>query len=518
MFKSFVCFVVLGSLACLPGCGGGGGSNPAVSLPSSGNYSYVLKAQGATGSPSYGISLVHPSMSGVEFKVEPVTSITDVKVISSGTVDAATGTVSNILPHSLIYIAGGNVRLLPLVANGISPLTQVKKSGSTTACKFVAEGNDYANPEKSRFVVSTAGTDGVCGTADDGYGEVTLDLLTGVHFTSGAGYGTIGLLRDTGTLAPRAWVTENSILDWTSSSWLLRLNSDPFLTRVVAQIPNSVLAEYNNQLTVVSYNGTPTETKLNATTTAGSGWQLIGFDSSNFYVYRNSGTTTASTWSVLKITRTNPVATQISSGTGLIQTASMGANLLYMTVFGATSNSLLTINKTTAALQTFENTATSAMSTVLTSNSGVHQLWRVSGMNGTPSYTINMIDEVGISHYSATGGFPLSMPVATTANLNLSENRSQFVFSTGYGSRAFGDASLVAYDAATKSAKILGQLPGTADFGANSVYASLSGSSSNFLTGFAASIMSGSLQSAGAKVFSVDLSIAGSLKYATTVQ
>lgn len=526
MKKKLKCLAIIGSLTvCLTGCGGGsGGGSTAISPPSSGIYGYTLKAQGSTGAPTFGISLVHPSAPGVEFKIEPATSaISDVKVVSSGTVNATTGTVSNILPHSLLYIEGGDVRRLPLVANGAAPLTQVKKSGSTTACKFVVDGNDYATPDNSRFIVSTAGADGVCGTADDGQGEITLDTAGGVHFANKPVYwdigAVIGMLRDTSTLSPKAWVQGNSFYIWSPQSMtIIRNVGDPLLTRVVAQTVYSVVAEYNNQLTVISYSSLPVETKLNSVITAGTGWQSIGFDDNNYYVYRNSGTTTASNWTVLKISRTNPVATQLSSGTGLIQAASMGSNLLYVTVLGTTSNSLLTINKTIAASQTFESTATSTLSTVLTSNSGVHQLWRISGMNSTPSYTINMIDEMGISQYSTAGGFPMAMSAASTVNLNLSENRSRFVFASGYGLRGFGDASLVAYDAASKSATILGQLPGAADFGANPVYASLSGTSSNFMTGFATSILSGSLQSTGARVFTVDLSTVNSLKCTTSTQ
>lgn len=529
----FICGILsVGFAASLAGCGGGGsgsGGNTNTQPPSSGSYAFILKPIGSTSSPTYGISLVHPSATGVEFRIEPETSaISDLKVVSSATVTAATATVSNIQPYALLYIIGGNVRRLPLVANGTVPSTLVKKSSSTNACKFIVDGNDYATPDNSRYIVSTAGADGQCGTADDGQSEVTLDSTGGVTVTQKAASGgiqVIGMLRDPGTLAPGVWVEGNNFMYWSTPTMLsLRINNDPLLTRVVEQSSSTAVAEYNNQLTVLNYGGpsvfTGIETVLDSTITAGSGWKSIGYDSSNFYVYRNSGSTTSSNWTVLKISRTAPAATKLAGGVGLIQTASMGSNILYATVSGATGNSLLTINKTTPGVpQVFENTATSILSTVLTSNSGVHQLWQISGINSTtPTYTISIIDESGATLYTAAGGFPLAMPDAGAVNLNKSENRSRFVFASGYGVRAFGDAPLILYDATTKAATTLGLLPGATDFGSTPIYASLTASSADFIAGFATNITSNSLQNAGAKVFSVNLATLSNLKYTTSTQ
>src|SRR6266702_1876586 len=529
----FICGILLvGFVALLAGCGGSSsssGGNTNTSPPSSGSYAFVLKPIGSTSSPTYGISLVHPSATGVEFRIEPETSaISDLKAVSSATVTAATSTVRNSQPYALLYIIGGNVRRLPLVANGTAPSTLVKKSSSTNACTFIVDGNDYATPDNSRYIVSTAGADGQCGTADDGQSEVTLDSTGGVTVsprTATVDFRVIGMLRDPGTLAPGVWIEGVCLEYWATPAILsLRINNDPMLTRVVEQASSTAVAEYTNRLTVLNYGGpnvnTGIETVLDSTITAGSGWQSIGYDSSNFYVYRNSGTTTSSNWTVLKISRTAPVAVKLAGGVGLIQAANMGSNILYVTASGAIGNSLLTINKTIPGVpQVFASTATTKLSTVLTSNSGAHQLWQISGINSTsPTYTISIIDESGATLYTAAGGFPLAMPDDGTKNLNVSENRSRFVFASGYGVRAFGDASLILYDATTKAATTLGMLPGTTDFGSTPIYASLTASSADFIAGFATNITSNSLQNVGAKVFSVNLAALGNLKYTTSTQ
>ena len=68
-----------------------------------------------------------------------------------------------------------------------------------------------------------------------------------------------------------------------------------------------------------------------------------------------------------------------------------------------------------------------------------------------------MIDEQGKTVYSASSGAPLSQPSSATRDFNVSVNSSRFVFATGYtSSRMYGDATLLAFDAATRSATTLG--------------------------------------------------------------
>ena len=165
------------------------------------------------------------------------------------------------------------------------------------------------------------------------------------------------------------------------------------------------------------------------------------------------------------------------------------------------------------------STPTNTLITVLTSGSDVHQRWRVTGV-GTASlaYAIDMVDESDTTLFSVAGGFPLSMAEPGTRNFNSSESRTGFLIAGNYGSRAFGDASLIGYDSATRSATTLGTLPGTADFGGDAVYAGVNGGPGAVGLGFAARSSGGVVQEAGAKVFSFDLGVANSLKFTTTQQ
>ena len=71
-------------LPWLVACGGGGSAGAevqerqAVAPPTSGTYTWVLKAQGSTAALTYGLSLLHPSTPEVEFVVESGSSfVTD---------------------------------------------------------------------------------------------------------------------------------------------------------------------------------------------------------------------------------------------------------------------------------------------------------------------------------------------------------------------------------------------------------------------------------------------------------
>jgi hypothetical protein len=110
----------------------------------------------------------------------------------------------------------------------------------------------------------------------------------------------------------------------------------------------------------------------------------------------------------------------------------------------------------------------------------------------------------------------------TTLNFNASENRSVFVVADRYGARAFGDATLVAYDAQSRVARAMGALPGTVDFGADFVFASasagVSGAGTSVMAGFAARSINGVIQAAGTQVYSFDAATASSLKFTTQQQ
>jgi hypothetical protein len=118
---------------------------------------------------------------------------------------------------------------------------------------------------------------------------------------------------------------------------------------------------------------------------------------------------------------------------------------------------------------------------------------------------------------SVPGGFPLDVAQAGGRNFNASESRTQFLVAGNYGNRAFGDASLIAYDAATRTSTSLGTLPGTAAFGNDVVSAGANGGPGAVGLGFAARSSGGVVQETGAKVFSFDMGVANSLKLTTSV-
>ncbi len=523
--------------AGLAGCGGGGGGDAGGNgdvPPSSGPYAWVLKAQGPTTSLTYGLSLVSPSKPDTEYLVEYGSAVlTDTRVVSTGTVDAVNSKTGSLQPHALVYIVGGDVRRVPLQANGKLPSTLVQRAHSTTACRFLSDSVDrplgdaidYATPENSRFVVTTAGPDGQCGTADDGTAEVRLSATDGVVFTASSGGTLLGMFRDAATLAPRGWIFSRGVSYWGSgaggaTSAVLRPDTSPAYRSVVQAAPTLALMDDGTQLSVVDFStGTkPSETLLDTAATGGGGWLGIGFDTNAFYAYRNTGNGATAQWSVLKVTRDAPHATVLATAAGQVSVASMGTSLLYVTALASGGNTLLAVSKSIGVpAQALESTPPSTLTTVQTSASGVHELWRIVNI-GTAAlnYQIEFIDETGLRLYTTSaGGYPIAAPDAQVMRFDTSESRNRFVFASGYGSRAFGDAQLMGFDASTHQPLTYGVLPGSATFGTDTVYAGAVGGPTSAMGGFAARSVDGSILPNGAQVFSFDFATAGSLKFAT---
>ena len=508
------------ALGLVAGCGGGGDGGtapaqaPAVAPPSSGSYAWVLKLEGATGGTrKYGLSLLHPAASEVEWVIEsPSAVVTDARSVSRGSVDTAARRVNDLAPYALVYVVGGDVRRVPLQADGSAPASRVQRAGSASACGFVLDAVDHASPEASRFIVATAGNDGSCGTADDGRAEVRFDAALGLVYTPITGEAPLGLLRDPATHAPRAWISATRATFWDGSTVAL----PSAITGVVAASGDQVLAQTAGGLTMltVSSGNLLLPTPIGGVTTAG--WRPIGFDGDAFYAYRNSDTSTAATWSVLRVTSQLPAGTLLASGTGQFSDAALGNDVIYATVRGSTQNRLLRMAKASAnSLTTLESSATTAVSTVLTSRAGVHQFWRVSDTGSSVQY----VDENGNAVGSATGA---SLPVAvlepTTIDWLRSENRQRFVHAEGFGSLGFSGAALVGFDAATRGTVAIGTLPGSSTFGNDIVYADAFGGPGSRGAGVAARSVAGSVQGAGAVAFTFDAATAASLKTSTLRQ
>ena len=528
-------FPAIAFAAALAGCGGGGGdsSGNADAAPASGPYAWVLKAQGPTTSLTYGLSLVSPARPGTEYLVEYGSSVlTDTRVVASATVDPANLKTGALQPYALVYIVGGDVRRVPLQANGSLPSTLVQRAHSTTACKFLADANgkplgdavDHATPENTRFVVSTAGPDGQCGSADDGIAEVRLSAASGLVYTESTRGTLLGMFRDAATLAPRGWIFSRSAVYWGAGSGTpitLRADASPAFRSVVQSAPTMALMDDGTQLSAVDFSATaatPVETLLDTATTGGGGWVGIGFDADAFYAYRNTGSGATAQWSVLKVTRSSPHATVLASAGGQVSVASMGSTLMYVSTLSDGGNALVAVSKSTGVpARTLESTPPSTLTTVQTSASGVHELWRIVNI-GTAAlnYQIEFIDETGLRVYTTNaGGYPLTEPDAQVQRFDTSESRTRFVFASGYGARAFGDASLMGFDAASKQAIAFGTLPGSASFGTDTVYAGVVGGPTSAMAGFAARSVAGSIEANGAQVFSFDFATANSLQFTT---
>lgn len=491
----------VGLVAC--GGGGGGGSPPsgsssAPSYPSSGVYAPVLKTQGSTTSPTLALSLVHPSDPSVEYVIEDGSiPVSDTMTLYTGTVNAGAGRIDNVAPYALLYIADGVVRGLPLVANGSAPSSHARTSFATvvTACKFVPDpnANDYANPDATRVVVMSKGADGVCGTADDTTVPYRYDSASNTVPLIGAG-GTGSFVRDAKTLAPAYQVEEDGVVTGGKYYVITEPSASgvrPKFRRVVGSTPGLALvdlgsADADSQLTALDV-AARTYVTLGQAVTGGGGWQLIGHDATAFYAYRNGGTTVLSTWAVVKVTKAQPVATHIASGTGLVASAAMGQGLLYLTVQQPSANKLFTVDKASPyAMAQRESVPVTSLTTVLASAGPIHLFWRVNGLGTSPSYRIDMMDEDGALRASARDGVPMAMVQPATIDPSRGENRTRFIYASDVFGMSFSEASLISYDASTmgSSPVVIAKLPSsTLSFAGNPVFANAAAAPANFMGG-----------------------------------
>lgn len=516
-------------LFVLPGCGGGGGhsgtsTSGSTTYPTAGAYGWILKASGTNSALNYGLSLVHPSKPTVEYAIEVANAnVSDVKLLSSGTVNASTRQATNLQPHSLAYIVGGDVRLLPMQAHGSAPASRIQRASSTSACRFDMVANDIATPLNSRYIVSTAGADGICGTGDDGHAEVRLTSSGGVVYVPISGEAPLGVVRDPSTLAPRGWLYARSVVLWNSgagSAFETRASGTPAVTRVIAETYHASLVDDGTQLSVLDFSGGTayTDTPLGTTLTGGGGWQLLGFDADAWYLYRNASSTLPSTWTVLRITRSSPTASVLASGNGIVALASMGSGVLYLTLFDQSDNLLARIDKTTGNVASASFGLT-VFPSVQTSASGLHLLWRVTDFGtSTASYTIDVIDESGsASLLNRAGGYPLGLAEASSFSFDSSESRTRFIYASGYSATSgFNGATLETYDAATGTSRVLGALPGSADFGSDVGYAIASGGPTSLGLAYAARTVAGTVQGNGSRVYTYDLGVSNSLTATST--
>lgn len=519
---------VFGALM-LSACGGGGDggasappSTPATpATPSSGTYAWLLRAEGRTDDLKFALSLIHPLDSGTEVPIEPASAaVTDARLVAQASVDPAALQTGLLEPYALVYIVGGDVRRVPLRANGTAPANRVQRARTTSACRFVIDAVDHAAPEQSRFIVSSAGADGLCDTNDDGRAEVELRATEGLVYTPLSGNTPLAALRNPSTLAPRGWLLPTQVQLWSAPQAPLsyRPANNP-VQRVVQGTHRSALVESAGGLSVLDFaaDGSVTETALPAV--SGTGWQAIGFDAQNFYAFRNGGSTASPSWAVQRISRSTPLATQLGTGAGQITLSGMGTEVLYATVLTSTTVETLRLPKAVPNVASVIDSGAinTSFSTVLTGASGVHLLWRIGALDtANPTYAVQMINETGsVLYAAAAGGFSLGLADAARVDFSRSESRSRFLFVEGYGGRFFGDSTLVAYDSTARSATRVGQLPGSAEFGSDIVFANTVAGPTAPAAGFASRSINGVVQASGTRIFTFDPAVANSIRYAT---
>jgi hypothetical protein len=509
----------------------------------------VLKGSGSVDNPNFALSLVHPSQADTEYPIESgsSTDVTDALLVSSGSVNAASQQVSSVTPAFLMYIRGGDVVLLPMQANGKSPASQRISAGSSSACKFVRElaGIDYATPQNSRFIVTTAGADGECdenGGGDDGRAEVRKDASLGLVLTPiSTGSAPLGLVRDPATLAPAGWLFARTMGLWNGSSYsyvTIRSSTAAPLQSVVGSTYRQTLAWDGTKLSVIDFSSltVPVETLLNSTVTASAGgWQLIGFDATAFYVYAASTASFTDPWQVLEVSLSAPTATEMASGTGVVALSSMGNSRLYLTVADqlcsgdSTCTYLISVNKTDEGLIIANADFIGAPNTLIRMEAGANGIDLLSFEpvveSGPSVTTLAFFNDADLEPLpSPLGEIPsaksLGLAAASTLNFNSSESRTRFVYATGYTvAKQFNSATLNALETsgASYSPIVLGALPGAADYGSDPSLASVIAGPSAYGSAYVARVSGGSLQSSGSKVYSFDAGTANSLTLKTKV-
>jgi len=534
--QKFVALCVgAGTALALTACGGGNSnaveatsSASASAYPSSGVYAPVIKVRGSTASPVLSLSLVHPQDPSVEYVIEDGSKpISDTMTLFSGEVVAGAGRVEKVAPQILLYIVQGTVMAVPLVANGSAPSSSVRGAAAfvTTACKFLSEpnANNYTNPSSTKIGVTTAGPDKICGTSDDGSDPYVYDSVN--NHVRLAGAGSAGnFVRDPKSYDPEYQIYPGGIYVVSQNMAYSILAKGLNFRRVVASSPGMAIVELGSSeadsrlvaLDVVKRN----YVELGPVAT-GSNWQVIGYDESAYYLYRNSGTTPALSWSVIKIAKSRLAGAQIASGFGVVSNAAMGKGLMYLTVLQSSLNKLYSIDKREPnALVQLDSTPLNVQTTVLASAGTVHLFWRTTVSGSAPSYRIDMVDESNTIKASIENALPLSFVEASSLDFSRSENRTKFILARDVSSMDFSGASIASFDTAgaSWSPVVLGKLPQASTLGGISVFAHVSAPLNSFVAGQAIASSNGSFSSASTKTFSFRVDTENSLVFASIVR
>lgn len=542
------------SALALFGCGGGGGGGDSGSvtvapptttpittpgatlIPNTGTFAPLFRTEGPTNTPRFAISLVHPADRSTEYAIEPAAlDVSSPLTLYSGTVDAANFKVNNLAAHSLVYIAGGDVKRLALTATGANPKAALQTAGVTNLCDFVfknfrsPQGTDYGTPLASRYWATTKGADNLCATFDDGQVEISFDAQgkprTAPLPNPGALGPVLAVLRDPVTLKPSATVHGRviSVTQPTSTELTLLPTTAPAMTQVVEVSVDALVGQQNNRLVFWDISGK--NVTLDPTITAGVGWESAGVDANNFYVFRNTGalaTLPTSTWKLVKISKIAPAATVLASGSGYIASASMGLNSILITSANLSGFSLNRIAKAApSAPVMLQGPSTTQIPVALASREGVQLvLTNSSGSNGLRTSAISVVEEeTNKTLFSNTNGLPFSLIDSSSLALNNNSNAAGFVI-VGDISSTSGSlgATLTSYDAATRNSIVLGRMPSSGQFGFATGYVAPGSATSTFGTGSLSAITGTAILASPLRLFSFDPRVADSIVYTSSVK
>lgn len=191
--KALLVLVLLSSLG-LVACGGGSGSTPPPSNPVATTYHYysgVPSASSAVG----GLISVSSASPAAPATVDtnalttafPATSpSTRNATVNTGTMDGATGDISNFHPYAVVFAASGRLwkqyadrAPAPVQISNVTTISAglgdgLPGSSANDLCAVNTMMADFANPENSVVIYSLAGANSICGDGDDAYSWLRL--------------------------------------------------------------------------------------------------------------------------------------------------------------------------------------------------------------------------------------------------------------------------------------------------------------------------------------------------------
>lgn len=477
------------------GVGGGiGVSTGGLAYPSSGYYLPVLPY---VGDNAVGVSLVHPATPTVQYVVSPAGAVVSSSSFLYGAI-AQDGTVS-LQPSSMAYIQGGVLYDLPLAANGSKPVTSSVAIGAT-ACTLPVDYVPSAVPLAAQLVVTTAGADGICGTADDGQVLVSMAQPFSASTVQNPGYRYLGHLDSSSPSVANVWIEADSAgnlyTDAGGSPQLLRATTGTVPARLYG-VSQMLLLQDGGQLATVTYGSGGWQ--VSAVAGSSGSWTLAGLDSNNFYLYTTPALGSTS-WQALALAYGTGLATGLGSGVGTVVNASVSSSQVYLSVAGTTNNYLYSVSESGGSGATLiDTTATTVTDRVYALGSSYQLLSREQqAATGALSWQVNSLGSTGtITALYAGNAVVLNSVVPATYTLGTPGYSQQATFITqAAGAYDYAGAQLETLDSSTGAVTLNGVLPTALELGGSNVYGA-----SGFAYGAGGSLFLGSVDLNGGTGF-----------------